>query len=159
MRNALPVTPSLIKETVSEAEALATIHRSKPSVDDYISEGVLDSMPEEDAQGQIDVKVQGHDKVVRMLQMNEEFRRKESDYFDNLRDSKKKAAWRAQHAERKARKFHAPAIRTMVGYGLSGWQYRCDKGHTFAFLTSKPDAECRPCIRDGCDAKAYRERA
>lgn len=56
---------------LEQGKALLKADKLKPAISDYVSEGVLKHAPEPDAQGKINVKVQGHDNVVRMLQMNE----------------------------------------------------------------------------------------
>lgn len=108
------VSDQEVAAAISETEALASIRKSKPSVEDYVAEGVLDATPEENAEGQIDVQVNGHDRVVRMLQMNEEFYRKESEHFDARRSSGRKASWREAHEETRARKFHRPRTSIIV---------------------------------------------
>ena len=65
------LSPAEIQRSLGRTKALAEAAALKPSVSDYVSEGVLDHSPETDAEGRINVKVTGHKRVVRMLQMNE----------------------------------------------------------------------------------------
>lgn len=143
------------KQDIEQAQTIAgdldKVAAHRPSLDDYVSEGVLPYKPE----GKFSFPVNGK----RVLQMNEEANRMAAWCADNRSEASSRRANRAAIAERTARRSFSPPIKSMVGYGLSGWQYRCTRGHTFAFLRSKPDAECRKCIRDGCEAYAYRERA
>ena len=65
------LSPSEVKRALGRGAALAKANALKPSVADMVSEGVLDHAPTPDAEGRIDTKVVGRDKVVRLLQMSE----------------------------------------------------------------------------------------
>lgn len=147
--------PKPTREQVAEAvrlnAELEKVQSLRPTLDDYVSEGVLPHMPE----GKFSIPVNGR----RVLEMNEQANRLAGWYGDNHADDPRRRGLREARGEKKARKFFRPPIRSVVGFGMSGWQYRCARGHTFGFLRAKPDADRRECVRDGCDAFGFLERA
>lgn len=102
---------------MADAAALESARRHRPSVEDYVSEGVIDHMPEVDANGQIDCKIEGHENVVRALQMNEEYRRYESNHMDSRAESPRLRQKREERAEAQARKRWRPGRKTIVYMG------------------------------------------
>lgn len=100
------VSPAEVEACMSDAAALERVRSHRASVEDYVSEGVIDHMPEEDANGHIDVRIEGHDNVVRALQMNEEFRRYEAEHFDARVSAPIRSDRREAHEEARARKHH-----------------------------------------------------
>lgn len=90
------------------------IKRTRPSVEDYVAEGVIDHAPEPDSEGKIDMPIRGHERVVRALQMNEEANRMEAWHFDNRREQPMRASRLEAAEERKARKFHTPRATIVV---------------------------------------------
>lgn len=152
-------TPEIIQSALDDSTAATKVKSLRPSLADYVAEGVIDSLPEPGPDGKYEAKVRGHDKVVRMLQMNEQANNLDAWNADNRSEKPLQRRKREAVDERRARKFFVAPIRSVVGYGLQGWQYRCTRGHTFGFLRVRPDAEVRTCTRDGCGCKAVRERA
>lgn len=140
-----------VAEAIDTTKQLDKVARLRPTLDDYVSEGVLPYKPE----GKFSIPVDGK----RVLQMNEEANRLAGWYGDNNADRPRRKALREFRAEKKARKFFVAPIRSVIGYGMRGWQYRCARGHTFGFLRARPDADARICTRDGCGARALLERA
>ena len=117
-------SPKQVEQALSDAAAMATIHSHKPTWEDYVAEGVLDHAPEPGPDGVAEAKVEGHDRVVRMLKMNERFRNLESDLGDKTFSRIPKAKIRGvggqiQHvpereAERRERKHFHPRTSIMV---------------------------------------------
>ena len=108
------LSPADIAESVAQAESLEKVKRARPSVEDYVSEGVLPHMPEVDDEGQVNCRIEGHENVVRALKMNEEANRLEAEHFDARHESPLKRAYREEKEERRARKFHRPRASIVV---------------------------------------------
>lgn len=65
---------------------------SKPSWQDYASEGVLKRSPTPDKNGVFEAKIEGHEAVVRALKMNEEYYKKQAKYSEARTSSKPRVA-------------------------------------------------------------------
>ena len=100
------LSPSDVAEAMSQSEALERVRQHRPSAEDYYAEGVIDSRPEPDAEGRVDIPISGHENVMRALKMNEEANRMEAAHFDARRESPLKRDYQEAKAERRARKFH-----------------------------------------------------
>lgn len=137
--------------------ALEKIQRQKPTWQDYVDEGVIDRVPEPGPDGKFEMKVNGHDKVVRMLQMNEKAYEAQAWQADNR--AAKRTDMHDARAERKSRKHFKPSIRSVVGAGMTGTQYRCEFGHLFRFLPRDDRARTMKCVHDGCNGTGVLERA
>lgn len=168
--------PSLEEQRAADRVAASAAHadhvrRKKPSWEDYVREGVIDRVPEPSGpDGTIqEATVKGNAAVVRMLEMQMERYRADTEYYDGLHAQIphvriKDARGRVRHvkerdADRIGRKFGVSRRSFSLPQHLKGWQYRCGAGHAFGFLPGKPDADTRPCIRTGCTLLAYREPA
>ena len=94
--------PVLSREDVARAiaqnEALEKVERLRPTLDDYVSEGVLPYRPE----GKYSIPVNG----ARVLQMNEQANRLAAWHGDNQAETPARRARREQRAEAKARRQH-----------------------------------------------------
>jgi len=109
------------KETVAK---LDQIQRRRPTWEDYVQAGVIESVPDPGADGERRVPINGHGSVVRALQMNEEANRLSAWEADNRSEKRPKVKVRAQNgevryvpeerAERVERKFHRPRISITV---------------------------------------------
>jgi hypothetical protein len=65
-------SPSEIQQASDTLAAVQKADALRPGWDDLLSEGVIDHIPEPGADGEPETTVHGHDKVVRLLQMQEQ---------------------------------------------------------------------------------------
>ena len=108
------VTPEQAEDAAAAVASLDKVGQLRPRWQDYVDEGVIDSVPEPGPDGEPRASVQGHDKVVRMLQMNEAANNLSAWRADNLRDAPERRSRNEARAERKARKFHRPRVSITV---------------------------------------------
>jgi hypothetical protein len=108
------LTPAIAAEAESLAASLDKVQRHRPRWEDYVSEGVIESVPEPDAAGELRASVSGHGAVVKMLKMNEEAGRVESWGADNRAESQSRRRRREERAEKRARKFHRASASIVV---------------------------------------------
>lgn len=94
-----------VQEAIEHGAKLEQIKKLRPTWDDYVAEGVLDHKPEPGPDGQVEATIQGHDNVVRALQMNREASRLSAWHADNYRE---KLPMSDEQTERRARKRHRP---------------------------------------------------
>lgn len=140
-----------VERALETNKALDKVARLRPSLDDYVSEGVLPYKPE----GKFSIPVDGR----RVLQMNEDANRLAGWYGDNNADDPRRRSLREARAEKKARKCFTVPIRSVVGSGIVGTQYRCEHGHTFSFLARSDRPRTKKCVRDGCPGTGVLETA
>ena len=95
-------------------DALDKVQRQRPKWEDYVAEGVIDSVPKPDASGNCRVQVSGHGNVVRMLQMNEQANNLAAWHGDNRAESSPRRSRREERSEAKARKQHRPRASIIV---------------------------------------------
>ena len=95
-----------LAQSNAAAEALDKVQRHRPRWDDYVAAGVIDRVPEPGEDGKVVAKVRGHEKVVRMMQMNEEANNLAAWHGDNRAESPQRRAKREEQAEVAARKHH-----------------------------------------------------
>lgn len=103
-----------VEQAMSQSAALDSVQRHRPHWDDYVSEGVIDSVPDSDASGEHRVQVRGHENVVKMLKMNEEANRLAAWHGDNQAESPARRTRREEREERVARKRHKPRAMFVV---------------------------------------------
>ena len=113
-----------VESAVADNAALEKVQRLRPRLEDYVAEGIIDSVPEPDLEGQIHARIEGHEKVVRALQMNEEANRIAGWHGDDrhakrrtekIRGRSGEAIYvRPEDAERRERKFHRPRMSIVV---------------------------------------------
>lgn len=99
-------TRAEIEASQERARATEKVKALRPTLEDYVSEGVIDHVPE----GKYSIPVDGK----RVLQMNEEANRLAAWHGDNLAASPAKAAVREAQAEKIARKRHRPRASIIV---------------------------------------------
>lgn len=75
-------TPSQseIQQSLTSSAVIEKADEQRPGWDDLVSEGVIDRLPEPGADGEPEMRVNGHDNVVRLLQMQEQANQIEGDY-------------------------------------------------------------------------------
>ena len=80
----MSVRPSAqqVEKALSRTAQAADVIASKPSWNDYAAEWVLKESPVEKPDGTFEARINGHEAVVRMLQMNEEHYRKQAAYSE-----------------------------------------------------------------------------
>ena len=119
----------LLDRSQRAAKQADRLKRLEPTWNDYVREGVLDLVPEPDANGKIDVQVQGRERVVKLLKMRRERVNAESDYFDEAHASIPKVKIRRgrevvevpeRQAEQRERKHFVP--RTSIVVPALPWQ-------------------------------------
>ena len=116
--------PPDIGAALEHGAKLDQIQRRRPTWEDYVQAGVIESVPDPGADGERRVPINGHGSVVRALQMNEEANRLSAWEADNRSEKRPKVKVRAQNgevryvpeerAERVERKFHRPRISITV---------------------------------------------
>lgn len=67
----IELSPKQVNQALSEAAILEKAAKLKPSVSDYVSEGVIDHVPDPGPDGKIDQPIKGNRNVIRALQMME----------------------------------------------------------------------------------------
>ena len=97
---------------MAEASRLARIEAKRAPIEEYVSEGVIPFAPEPDDEGRINVKIEGHDNVVRALQMNEQANRERAEHMDSRYASRTDMI--EANDERAARKRHTPRASIVV---------------------------------------------
>lgn len=90
----------------ARADAMEKVAKLRPTLEDYVSEGVIDHMPE----GKYAIPVDGK----RVLQMNESANRLAAWHGDNLAESSTRKSRREARAETLARKNHRPRVMFVV---------------------------------------------
>ena len=95
-----------VAQAIAHSEALEKVERLRPTLDDYVSEGVLPFKPE----GKYSIPVDGK----RVLQMNEEANRLAAWHGDNQAESPNRKKRREERAERTARARHTPRATIVV---------------------------------------------
>jgi hypothetical protein len=103
-----------VDAALSQADTLEKVQRHRPKWDDYVAEGIINGKPEPDENGTHRAKVNGHDRVTKMLKMNEEANRLASWHGDNQAESPNRRRRREEREERTARKRHKPRASTIV---------------------------------------------
>ena len=88
------------------AQAMEKVARLRPTLDDYVSEGVIPYRPE----GKYAIPVDGK----RVLQMNEAANRAAAEAGDSLKHAPAKRPRLAALAEKRARKHHTPRATIVV---------------------------------------------
>lgn len=153
-----------LEKASSRTREAADIASSKPSWDDYVSEGVVSHAPEPGQDGYQDAQVHGHDAVVRMLEMNREHYMKQAQYSERHYAEKPRVEIRGrggekkqvlEHmAERSERKHWRPRTGIVVSDLAPGWVWRCEQGHRFGFERGR-----RPSMTDcpECGSEAIAE--
>jgi hypothetical protein len=107
-------TPRDVEAAISENATLEKVQRQRPRWEDYVSEGIIDSVPQPDENGQCRASVNGHGNVVKMLKMNEEANRLAAWHGDNRAESAMRRVRRDERVEAKARKTHRPHASIVV---------------------------------------------
>lgn len=112
-----------IGAALKQAEALEKAHNLGPSWDDYIAEGVVTHRPEPGERAHIE----GHERVVRALQMNERRNLAKADVAAEIAATIPRVKIKAQgglarmvpehRAERVERKYHVPKCMITVPDG------------------------------------------
>lgn len=77
-----PPDPGEIERSLENMAAVERADESRPQWDDYVREGVIDTVPEPDADGNIDVVVSDPEKAKRAFEMTEEAALKEAEHFE-----------------------------------------------------------------------------
>lgn len=103
-----------VADTESALESIQKVKSQRPTWEDYVSEGIIDSVPEPGPDGSFNASVNGHERVVKMLQMNEQANRLEAWHADNSAESPRRRERREAREEIKARKFHRPRASIIV---------------------------------------------
>lgn len=75
-------SPEQVAKALERGKEAADVISSKPSWSDYAAEGVLKDSPIEREDGTFEASVNGHEAVVKMLQMNEEHYQKQARYSE-----------------------------------------------------------------------------
>ena len=100
------LTPAIRAEAEAIGTALDKVQKHRPTLEDYVSEGVIDHIPE----GKFSIPVNG----ARVLQMNDEANRLAAWHGDNQAESPSRRARREQRAEKLARLRHSPRASIVV---------------------------------------------
>ena len=95
-----------IEDAKARSAAAEKVAALRPSLDDYVAEGVLPHKPE----GKFSIPVDGR----RVLQMNEEANRAAAWHGDNQAESPARRRKREERTERLARKNHRPRASIVV---------------------------------------------
>jgi hypothetical protein len=98
MANKPQLTPAIKAEAEALSAGLDKVAALRPTLDDYVAEGVIPYRPE----GKYSIPVNGK----RVLQMNEAANRLAAWHGDNQAESPRRRTRREQRAERNERKFH-----------------------------------------------------